>query len=278
MITPRALIDGRSTPLGHATLAITDPGVSRGDGAFETVGVWGGHPFRLDDHMVRLDRSLVAIGLPPAPSDAIRADVATALDGQTADGALRVYVTAAGTRIVSLSPPPDRPALRRLVTQTAPWIRPVGTYGPAAAKTMSYGPNMAAARAAQRAGGDDALLVSLEGHVLEGPTFTILWVRDGVLCAPDLTLGLVDSISRRTILDLASAMDVDVVTGRWGRDDLGHADEVMACSSVRPLQAIAAIDGDAFATTAPMTTALAERLAARRAGGAATLTRHAPRP
>jgi branched-subunit amino acid aminotransferase/4-amino-4-deoxychorismate lyase len=264
MVRPVALVNGAEAPLDQAMLPITDTGVQRGDGAFEAVGVWDSRPFRLDDHLARLDRSLAAIGLPSAPADAIRADIASVLAGQTGDGALRVFVTSSGTRIVTLSEPPIRTQLRRLSSQPAPWIRPLGTYGPASAKTMSYGPNMSAVRAAERAGADDALLVSLEGLVLEGTTFTVMWVREGRIFAPDLNLGLVDSISRRTVLELAAEMEIDVETGRYGLDDVLSADEVMTSSAVRPLVALEAVDGKTLPTPAPITTRLAAGLVARR--------------
>lgn len=266
MVTQIALVDGVASPLEQATLPITDAGVARGDGAFETIGVWDGRPFRVDDHLWRLDRSLASIGLPPAPADAIRGDLVRVLEDQPGDGALRIFVTGSGTRIVALVDPPARVMLDHLVCQPAPWIRPLGTYAPAAAKTMSYGPNMAASRAAQRAGGDDALLVSLEGLVLEGPTFTVLWVRDGELVAPALDLGLVDSISRRSIVELAAAAGLTCHTGHYTRDDVLAADEVLTCSSVRPVHPLARLDDRDLPTKAAVTTRLAAALDGWRRG------------
>lgn len=229
--------------------------------------MWDGHPFRLEDHLRRLQHSLAAIGLPPASADDLRRDVSRVLDGQSGDAALRLYVTASQTRIVTLSDPPQRPDLRRLVSQPAPWIRPLGTYGPASAKTMSYGPNMAASRAAHRAGGDDALLVSLEGIVLEGPTFAVLWVRDGVLEAPPLELGLVDSISRRSLVSLAERAGIRHRTVRCTVDEVVTADEVLACSSVRPARRVAMVDHHTLPDEAPVTARLAAALEeARRSG------------
>jgi branched-subunit amino acid aminotransferase/4-amino-4-deoxychorismate lyase len=266
MVRSVALVNGTESALDHASLPVLDAGVQRGDGAFEAVGIWDGRPFRLEDHLERLDRSLAAIGLPPAPAEAVRADIAGVMIGQTGDGALRVFVTSTASRIVSVSEPPVRTQLRRLSSQPAPWIRPLGTYGPAAAKTMSYSPNMTASRAAQRAGADDALLISLEDLVLEGPTFSVMWVREGRVFAPTLELGLVDSISRRTVLDLATDMGIEHETGRYRLDDLLTADEVMTSSAVRPLVALEAVDHKALPSKAPITTQLAAGLVARRRG------------
>lgn len=270
MVTEIARIDGVASPLEQASLALTDAGVTRGDGAFETVGVWDGAPFRVEDHLDRLDRSLSAIGLPAAPRVELRADIERVLADQVGDGALRIFVTATSTRIVMLTLPPARAPLRHLVTQPAPWIRPVDSYGPASAKTMSYGPNMAASRAAQRAGGDDALLVSLEGLVLEGPTFTVMWLRDGVLCAPDVALGLVDSISRRTLIEIAEAERLECRSGHFTVADVLAADEVLTCSSVRPVRPLSRIDDRALPADTPLTDRLGAALERRRRSAGAS--------
>jgi branched-subunit amino acid aminotransferase/4-amino-4-deoxychorismate lyase len=216
-----------------------------------------------------LDLSLKRLCLPAAPRGALVGDTRMVLqDVGAVDAALRLYVTASGTRLVTLAPPPVRPQPASLEAQPAPWIRPLGTWGPAGAKTMSYAPNMAATRAAVRAGADDALLVSLEGWVLEGPTFAVLWVAGGTLRAPAPDLGIVDSISRRTVLELATAAGIPVGEGRWRLADLEQSDEVMACSSVRPLVIVGRIGERRLDGPTPVRDRLAAALDdARRSGG-----------
>ena len=263
---PVAMINGRRMPLAQATLPVTDEGVARGDGAFETVGVWGGRAFRLGDHLDRLAASLRAVGLGELDREQIGAEASQLLEDCTQDAALRLYVTGSGTRLVTLSPPPQRPDLRSLASRPAPWIRPLGTYEPAGAKTMSYLPNMAAIRSAQAAGFDDALLVSLEGWVLEGPTFAVLWVSGGRLFAPPLDLGIIDSLSRRTLLDLAASAGISTVVEPQPLDALLAADEVLAVSSVRDVLAVRTVDEVTFGSSTPVRDQLAAALgAARRA-------------
>lgn len=255
-----ALINGERMPLAAARLAVTDDGVARGDGAFETVGVWGGHAFRLDDHLARLAASLAAVALPETDCALLADEAAALLDGIEDDGALRIYVTASATRILTVSPPPQRTEPSALHPYPAPWIRPVGSYGPAGAKTMSYLPNMTATRVAQRNGADDALLVSLEGWVLEGPTFSVLWASDGHLFAAPLSLGIVDSISRRTVLELAAAAGLPVIDEPRPLDHLLGADEVLISSAVRPLLSISRIGETTFSGPTPMRARLAPAL------------------
>lgn len=261
-----ALINGERMPLGDARLAVTDDGVARGDGAFETIGVWDGRAFRLDDHLERLDQSLAAVALPPADRDVLAREAAALLTGVDSDAALRLYVTASGTRIVTLSPQPVRPNAQHLELQVAPWIRPLGSYDPAGSKTMSYLPNMAATRRAVAAGADDALLVSLEGWVLEGPTFAVMWIVDATILAPPVELGIVDSISRRTVLELATAAGIPIVSEPRPVDHLLGADEVLISSSVRPLLALRRVGTRTYDGPTPVRDRLAPALDQARRG------------
>lgn len=263
---PRAMIDGRMRPLPEAALPLVDEGFGRGDGAFETVGVWQGRPFALDAHLERLAASLRGVLLPEVDVALLRDEIGRVLAGVSGDAALRLYVTASGTRVLTCTDPPERGDPTYLVPYVAPWIQPRAAYGPAGAKTMSYLPNMIATRAARAAGGDDALLTTAAGVVLEGPTFALYWVTGGVLHAPSIELGIIDSTSRRAVLDLASAIGLEVVTGEYVLGDVLGADEVLLSSAVRDVIAVRRLGDHRFAGTTPARDRLSKALAAARRG------------
>jgi branched-subunit amino acid aminotransferase/4-amino-4-deoxychorismate lyase len=244
--------------LDQAFLRITDDGAARGDGAFETIGVWNGRPFRVADHLRRLAQSLRALCLPEPDADRIAADIDVLMvDLGKADAMVRVYVTGSGTRVVTLSDQPARPPTRYVIPQPAPWIRPLGAYRLSGAKTMSYAHNMAAKRAACTAGGDDALLVANEGWILEGSTFAVLWVSGGVVRTPAIDLGIVDSISRRTLLERS---DMPVEEGHWTLDELAGASEVMISSALRDVESVRRVGDLRFDGLTPVRDALSTTL------------------
>lgn len=261
----RVLIDGVPARLASARIDVRTEGLLRGDGAFETVGVWQGRPFRLEAHLDRLAASCASLVIPAPDRRRIADDVAVLLDGVAEDAALRLYVLAGGTRVTMLSRRPRRDVLQHLMPMAAPWVTPADPLRPAGAKTLSYAANMAATRRAQQQGADDALLLSHpDGYLLEGPTFGLLFVARGVVHAPDTTLGIIDSISRRVLLEVARDHDLDILYGSWHLDALADAEEVIVSSSLRTPTAVARVGDHTFYRPSPVCDLLAAELAHQR--------------
>ena len=128
-------------------------------------------------------------------------------------------------------------------------------------KSVSYAPNMAAGRRAQAAGAHEALLVA-EGVILEGPTFSVGWVVDGVLETPGLDLGILASVTRRHALDIAAELGVTVREERWPLARILEADEVMVWSTIKEVATAVAVDDAVFAP-GPVTGLLAKEFEAR---------------
>jgi branched-subunit amino acid aminotransferase/4-amino-4-deoxychorismate lyase len=127
------------------------------------------------------------------------------------------------------------------------------------AKTLSYGPNVAARIHAKAEGYGDALLIGRSGTVLEGPTNTVAWVTDGVLETPELGLGILASVTREAVLEVATQINVPVREGRFPLARMEAADEVMALSTLRELQPVVRI-GDVNKVVGPVTRRLIDGL------------------
>jgi branched-subunit amino acid aminotransferase/4-amino-4-deoxychorismate lyase len=85
------------------------------------------------------------------------------------------------------------------------------------------------------------LLCADDGTVLEGPTFSVGWMQDDVLRLPGLELGILDSITRRHVLDLVEVAGVTVESGRFLLDGLSTADEVFAMSTVKEVTPVISV-------------------------------------
>jgi branched-chain amino acid aminotransferase len=228
------VLDGELMHLGAASIPADDDGLIRGDGAFDAFPVRDGRPFARSAHLDRLERSCRALDL-ECPRAEIESDIDLLLTrAPGGDAAVRVVLTRGGHRLCRLEPLGDSAELTRPAR-----LLPV-TYNPSVllngVKSLSYGANMLASRRARAGGYDEALLVRSDGVVLEGPTCSIFWVRDGRLQTPALETGILASITRRVIIESLS-----VEEGSFSLEHALGADEAFLASTARWAQPIAAI-------------------------------------
>lgn len=234
-----------------------DAAVTRGLAAFETVRVYGGRIFALDEHLGRLRGSAERLGLPDVATEDLErlADEALAASG-LADAGMRFYWTggregAGATAIVTVTPvPPDTEAIRarglrvvslelgvdREVRMRSPWLL-------AGVKSTSYAVHVAAVAEAARRGADDALLLATDGTVLEGAMSNAWWLRGQVLRTPSLDTGILAGVTRAHLLRLAPTIGLRVEEGVWPLSDVLAADEVILSSSVREVVGVTEVDG-----------------------------------
>lgn len=259
------LIDGVAHERNEATISVFDVGLQRGYGCFEVLHAYSGRLFRLEAHLDRLAHSanLLKITLPA------RADLASWAGRCAARGGdclVRMIVTG-GTEadepgeqsrvIVNAEPVPDIPDGLALQLRGAPWHTHGEPAELAGAKSLSYGPNLAARLAARREGFDDAILITTDRIVLEGPMFSVGWIESGTLVTPSLKTGVLASITRGAIIEVAGQIGVPVLEGEFPVDRLLAAEEAFAMSTVREVAPIGRIDDQLF-PDGPVTARLAD--------------------
>lgn len=229
-----ASIDGRLQPPAEATISVLDDGLLRGDGVFEAIKLYEGHPFRLDEHLDRLARSARGIAL-DFDAEALRAEVGpVAAEAGRRDAVLRIVLTRGGRRILLVEELPRwAPSVRVALITLSPSEILSGV------KSVSYAANMHATRIAQERGADEAVYVDRDRTVLEAPTSSVFWAGpDGLLRTPGLETGILDSITRRVVIERT-----EVEQGRFGATELADAREAFLASTTREIQPISAVDG-----------------------------------
>jgi branched-chain amino acid aminotransferase len=243
-VTEIASVDGVISPTTEATIPLPDDGLYRGDGVFEVIRLYDGHPFALGEHLDRLERSAAAIEL-PVDRDAVEGELDALLEAfGKSDAQLRILLTRGGRRILLIENMPPMAETVRLATVTyQPTVILTGV------KSLSYAANMQATRIAKSQGADEALLVRPDGIVLEAPTSTIFWVSpEGGLHTPSLGAGILESITRAHIV---RALHVE--EGEFHVNDLLGSHEAFLASTVREVQAIGAIDDHVLDARGPRT-------------------------
>jgi branched-chain amino acid aminotransferase len=247
MASGQACIDGVLTPADEARVPVTDDGLIRGDGIFEVIRLYDGRPFALDEHLARMERSAEGLRL-ALDIDAIRGDIELLLSVcSEGDDLLRVMVTRGGRRIGLLEAIAERGGEISLGCVTYAPTRVLDGI-----KSLSYAANMHASRLARERGFDDALLVSPHGRVLECPTSSFFAVIDGVLRTPPITDHVLDSITRRVVLEVSDAREEPI-----SRADLERADEAFVAGTVAEVDAVARIDDRTLNAPGPYTREIA---------------------
>ena len=258
--------DGRPADPGLPQLLVSDLGVTRGDGIFESLLAVDGVPRKPDAHLDRLASSAEIMGLRIPPREAWERAISTALalhaddTGPTGRAAVKLVATrgvegtGTPTAWVQASAAPDASSQRTngikvllldrgydsLAASRAPWLL-------LGAKTLSYAVNMAALRYAREYGADDAIFTSSDGKVLEGPTSTVVLARErnGVrtLLTPERKSGILAGTTQDALFKAAEAAGWELGYGPLVPEDLFAADGVWLASSIRLLVPVRSIDG-----------------------------------
>lgn len=243
-------------PPGEPVIHVDDEAFMRGRGAFESLRVYRGRPFRLDEHLDRLDASCARLAVELPSRDTVEKLVRLALDAAgEAEAVLRVYATPGrGEGPVVLAVVTELPAeleelratgIRAITVE----FRPADLIG--GVKSTSYALNMMAVDEARARGAEDAVFVAADGSVLEGTTSNIWWRRGETLFTPAADGGILAGVTRGVLAELAPAAGYEVREGAYSVTDLAAADEAFASSSIREVMPIVALDGGAIGEGKP---------------------------
>jgi branched-chain amino acid aminotransferase len=272
-------VDGALLPADGRHLSVFDRGFQLGDGVFETLRARGGRPTELDEHLERLRRSATGldIELPAETEIQVAVGIAALLDaeglaGPDGDASIRITVsrgaiTARGllplghvppTMAIQAWPVPPPPAdhLERGLHLVASSVRRDPENPLASLKTTSRADYVFARLEARRAGADDALFLTVDGHLSEATSANIFLVRggdDGVgeLATPALACAILPGTTRTWLLGWAGRVGLAPVEGWLTAADLADADEAFLCSSVAGVLPVTRFDGRPIGSGAP---------------------------
>jgi branched-subunit amino acid aminotransferase/4-amino-4-deoxychorismate lyase len=252
-----------------------DRGFQLGDGIFETLRARGGQPAELDAHLARLHRSAagLAIELPGDIGDVVRrgiAEVVSAegLDDPGADASIRVTITrgpiysrgllpadelVAPTIAIQAWPvlPPPADHLERGLHLVASAVRRDPESPLASLKTISRADYVYARLEARRAGADDALFLTIDGHLSEATSANLFLVRGVELATPELACAILPGTTRSWILGWGRQAGLAVVEGWLTTRDLAEADEAFVCSSVAGILPVTRFEGRPIGSGVP---------------------------
>ncbi|MBP7950685.1 MAG: aminotransferase class IV [Verrucomicrobiales bacterium] len=250
---PVLWLNGSLVPAGSLCISAFDHGLTTGDGVFEAVISYGGIPFEMERHWLRLRASAAAMGLQVPEFSVLAEAVAQVLeDNGMRDARIRITVTggvaplgsekgsSGETVVVAAAPLPQRPAVAKVVT--VPWVR--NERGAlAGVKSTSYGENVRALAHAKAQGAQEAIFANTRGELCEGTGSNIFVLTEGRLVTPPLESGCLAGVTRAVVLDLCREMNLPVREEPVEMNILTTCTEAFLTSTFREVQAIGAMDG-----------------------------------
>jgi D-alanine transaminase len=254
---PTCYLNGEWLPLASARISPLDRGFLFADGVYEVVPVHRGRPFRLRQHLERLDDSLEAIRL-RNPHDhagwlAILEQLARTAGGQ--ELLLYVQVTrgaefgrnhpfpaAATPTVFAFASPYPMPAAatleRGLQAVTLPDIR----WDRCDIKSIALLGNVLLRQEATDRGADEALLVR-DGLLLEGSSSSVFLCIGGTLVTPPNDHRILPGTSRDAVLELADGWLPSQICPVEARE-ISNCDEVWIASAGRGVLPVTRVDGE----------------------------------
>jgi branched-chain amino acid aminotransferase len=222
--------------------------------------------FRLDDHMKRLAFSMNLLELDDPPSiEIFTNDIIETIKGNEFRGdtyiRLQVYVDDWGTMLskgpvgstVICRPRPrviDFEIGKKFIVSS--WRRNGENASPPRIKaSANYLNRRLAGLEAKRQGAGGAILLNENGTVSEGPGGCLFVMRDGIFITPDVTSGILESVTRRTILEMAGSVGVETTERALGRTELYLAEEAFYCGTGQEIMPITGLDGRAIGDGTP---------------------------
>jgi D-alanine transaminase len=257
-------LNGRFMPDSEATISVFDRGFVFGDGVYELVPVYSRHPFRLDNHLRRLQASL----------DGIRLDNPYGMDGwrklilqlielhDYADQSVYIQVTrgvAPRDHPFPKGVPPTVFMFAQPLVTAAPELKRAGVCAVTAVdnrwsrcniKAISLLANILLRQQAVDAECAETVMLR-DGWLTEGTASNIFVAKHGVLRAPPPSNLMLTGVTYDVVLELAAANGIPVELRPISEAEVRGADELWMTSSTKEILAIVKLDGNPVGAGVP---------------------------
>lgn len=265
-----AIINVNGQILGpqEAKISVFDRGYLYGDSLYEVARTYHGKLYLLAEHLQRLQKSAelckIKLGQSLKTYEAEIYRTLTAFQGLPGNNKVEAYARLIVSRgsgrigfglstletstlftvIVQPVEPPSVQQLKKgLQVAVTERLRLDPRALNPAMKSGNYLNSLLAYLEATENGYTDALLCNADGHLTEGTTFNLFYVRRGIVATPPLDVGILAGITRWKTLELIQALGLPFREIRFPKERLYEADEVFLTSSIREVLPITSVDG-----------------------------------
>jgi branched-chain amino acid aminotransferase len=261
-------INGQFIPVSEATVSVFDRSFLYGDSLYEVVRTYQGKPFRLKEHLKRLEKSAVLCQMKfSQPMEEYEREILRSIEKyrsqpgkQNEDVYVRIVISRGAGKIgfglKNLETPylyviyvepismfPNKPFEEGSKLQISARTRNLPNALDPAMKSGNYLNSLLAYLTGAAAGYDDALMLDYQGFMTEGTTYNIFYVNRGIVATSPLDVGILDGVTRRAILNLCIELGIPCREVRFPKEYLYEADEVFVSSSLKEVLPVYDLDG-----------------------------------
>ncbi len=251
-----AFVNDVFLPLSEARVSVEDRGFQFGDGVYELIRVYAGRPFRLTEHLDRLEQSARAVAIPVSYTRERWTALVVEAVSRSGYPEAKVYIqitrgvaprdhalarpvpSTVVVTVRALVPPDSALYAKGVDIVTVPDIR----WARCDVKSVSLLANVLAKQQARDRGAFEALFVR-DGYVVEGATSNVALVRDRVLITPPEGPLLLSGVTRKVVLAVAQQAGVAVKEAPVTEAELYAADEVLLTGTTIEVLPVARVNG-----------------------------------
>lgn len=249
-------LNGEFLPIEQAFVPVLDRGFIFGDGIYEVIPVYSRRPFRLDEHLVRLQNSLNGVRIAnPHTHEEWKKRVCELIERNDSDDQyVYLHITRGVAKRDHAFPKDATPTVFMMSSPLVTSSRELVESGVGAVsavdnrwdrcdiKAISLLPNVLLRQTAVDVGATETVMFR-DGILTEGAASNIFAVENGVILAPPKDNHMLPGITYDLVLELAAADHIPVEIGKFDEARIRRADELWLTSSTKEVLAITALDG-----------------------------------
>ncbi len=255
-------LNGEITPLETATTSVADHAHLYGDGLFEGIRIYSGRIFKLDEHLERLYHGIAYLGFEMSISEGeLRKTILEVCrQSEIQDGYIRLNVTR-GTGLgldpknINRTPnvmimvsslalySQDMYEIGLHVVTTSIRVIPPDALDPRVKCIGRYASNILAKQEANRLGAGEGLMLNNQGYIAECTGDNLFLIKDGAIRTPHPSSGILDGVTRRTVIKLAREAGYTVTEELLTPFDLYTSDEAFLTGTAAEVIGMISIDG-----------------------------------
>ncbi len=253
----KAFLNGQFLPLSEARISPMDRGFLYSDGVYEVIPVYSRFPFRIDEHLSRLQHSLNGIRLPnPHTNEEWRTIILRLIDETEFDDQL-LYIQVTRGADIKRDPCFPKGVPQTIFLFTAPLVGPTAAlreHGVAAItapdirwsrcdlKTLALLPNVLTRQLSADAGCAETIMFR-NGYLTEGSSTNVFVVKDGAILTPPQDNLILPGVTSNVVLELAAAHHAPLEVRPVSETELRNADELWLTSSTKEVLGVVTLDG-----------------------------------